>query len=129
MLNKQSNVNSLRIFHWNANGLKRHEPELLNLFTEKHIDIALISEIHCTPNTKNFFPRYNINQTDHPNGYVHGGLAIIILNKIQCQPLVYYKTNTIQATNISITLNHIPTNIFVVYCPNLQYKTNISPNC
>jgi hypothetical protein len=55
MLNKQANINYLRIFLWNANGLKRHEPELLNLFTEKHIDIAFISETYCTSNTKNFF--------------------------------------------------------------------------
>lgn len=81
MLNKQANVNSFKIFLWNANGLKLHEPELLNLFTEKHIDIALISETHCTPNTKNFFPGYNIYRTDHPDGSIHGGLAIIISNK------------------------------------------------
>jgi len=55
MLNKQANVNSLRIFLWNANGLKRHEPELLNLFTEKHIDTALISETYCTSNSKKIF--------------------------------------------------------------------------
>ncbi|KAL4098606.1 hypothetical protein QTP88_023174 [Uroleucon formosanum] len=117
MLNRQANVNSLRIFLWNANGLKRHEPELLNLFTEKHIDIALISETHCTSNSKNFFPGYNIFRTDHPDGSGHGGSAIIISKKIQCQPLLNYKTNTIQATNILITLNHIPTTISAVYCP------------
>lgn len=81
MLNKQANVSSFKIFLWNVNGLKLHEPELLNLFTEKHIDIALISETHCTPNTKNFFPGYNIYRTDHPDGSIHGGLAIIISNK------------------------------------------------
>lgn len=50
MINSQAIVNSLRIFLWNANGLGRYEPELLNLFIEKHIDIALISETHSIQN-------------------------------------------------------------------------------
>lgn len=45
------------------------------------------------------------------------GSAIIIKKKIQCQPLLTHITNTIQATNILITLNHILTTISSVYCP------------
>lgn len=43
--------------------------------------------------------------------------AIIISVKIQCQPLTNFQTNTIQATKVKITLNHIPTTISSVYCP------------
>jgi len=117
MINRQTNTNSLNIFLWNANGLKRHEPELLNLFIEKQIDIALISETHCTTNSKHFFPGYNIYRSDHPDGTAHGGSAIVISTKIKCQPLPNLQTNTIQAATILITLNHIPTNISSVYCP------------
>jgi len=91
MLNRQANVNSLRIFLWNAKCLKRHEPELLILFTEKHIDIALISETHCTSNSKNFFPEYNIYRTDYPDGFVHGDSAIIISKKYNASRYLHYK--------------------------------------
>lgn len=37
--------------------------------------------------------------------------------KIQCQPLPNRITDTIQATNILIILNHIPATISSVYCP------------
>lgn len=115
MLNRQANVNSLRIFLRNANGLKRHEPELLNLFTEKHIVIALISETHCTSNSKNF-PRVQHLPNRPPWWLCLWDSTIIISKKIQCQPLLNYKTKTIQVTNILITLNHIPTTISSVYC-------------
>ena len=117
MTNRNINLNSLNIFLWNANGLKSHEPELLHLFIEKNIDIALISETHCTPNSKNFFPGYKVFRADHPDGTAHGGSAIIISSKIKCQPLPNLQTNTIQAAKILIVLNHIPTTISSVYCP------------
>jgi len=88
MTNKLTNVNSLNIFLWNANGLKSHESELLHLFIEKNIDIGLITETHCTPTSKNFFPGYNVYRVDHPDGTAHGGSAIIISIKIHCQPLI-----------------------------------------
>lgn len=117
MTNKLTNVNSLNIFLWNANGLKSHEPELLHLFIEKNIDIGLITETHCTPTSKNFFPGYNVYRADHPDGTAHGGSAIIISTKIHCQPLPNLQANTIQATKVQITLNHIPTTISSVYYP------------
>jgi hypothetical protein len=98
-------------------GLKQHELELLYLFIEKQIDIALISETHCIKNFKHFFPGYNIYRSDHPDGTAHDGSAIIISTKIKCQYLPNLQTNTIQAAKILITLNHIPTTISFVYCP------------
>ncbi|VVC42317.1 Endonuclease/exonuclease/phosphatase [Cinara cedri] len=117
MTNRQTIINSLNLFLRNINGLKRYKPELLNLFIEKHIDITLISETHCTPISKNFFPGYKIYRTNHPDGTAHGGSAIIISSKIQCQPIPNLQTNTIQATKIQITLNNIPTTISSVYSP------------
>jgi len=100
MANRYTNINSLNIFLWNASGLKNHEPELLHLFIKKNIDIGLITETHCTPTSKNFFPGYNVYRADHPDGTAHGGSAIIISTKIYCQPLPSLQTNTIQAAKI-----------------------------
>lgn len=117
MTNRHININSLNIFLWNANGLKSHEPELLQLFIDKNIDIGLITETYCTPTSKNFFPGYNVYRADHPDGTAHGDSAIIISRKIHCQPLPNLRTNTIQAAKVQIILNHIPTTISSVYCP------------
>jgi len=102
---------------WNANGLKQHETELLHLLLEKQIDIALITEIHCKPNTKLFFPGFKIYRTDHSDKTAHAGTAIIISSKIQHQLLQSVQLPTIQSTTIQITLNHVPTKISSVYLP------------
>lgn len=125
MINRQVNVNlefsffgifSPQNFFWNANGLKHHTPELINLFIEKHIDIALISETHWILNTKTSFLGITPNRSSLwlcPWWLGHYNFQ----KRIQCQPLPNHKTNTIQVTNILITLNHIPTTISSVYCP------------
>jgi exonuclease III len=111
MTNKNTNLNS---FLWNANGLKSDEPELLHLFIEKNIDIAQISETHCTLNFKNFFPGYKVYRADHPDGTAHGGSAIIISTKIHCQSLPNLQINSIQTAKVQITLNHIPTTNYLL---------------
>lgn len=55
--------------------------------------------------------------TDHPDGTAHAGSAIISSSQIKHNFLPNLQLITIQATNISITLNHIPTAISAVYCP------------
>jgi len=117
MTSNQTNIKLLKIILWNSNGLKQNESELLNLLNEKKIGIALISETHYTTKSKNFFPGYNVYRSDHPDGTAHAGSTIIISSQIQHCPLPNLQLPTIQATNISITLNHIPTTISAVYCP------------
>jgi len=57
-------------------------------------------------------------RTDNPDGTAHGtGSAIIASSQIHRFPLPNLKLPTMQATNISISLNHIPTTISAVYCP------------
>lgn len=117
MSTKKPNLNILKSLLWNANGLKQHETELLHLLLEKQIDIALITETHCKPNTKFFFPGFKIFRTDHPDKTAHAGTAIIISSKIQHQLLPSVQLPTIQSTTIQITLNHVPTKISSVYLP------------
>lgn len=113
MINNQINNKNLRIILWNANGLKQKEPELLNFLLENQIDVALITETHYTNNSKPFFPGYNVYSTNHPNA----GSSILISSLIQHHPLPCFQFPTIQATNVSISINHIPIIISAVYCP------------
>lgn len=117
MSNNNPNLNMLKTLLWNANGLKQHESELLHLLLEKQIDIALITETHCKPNIKLYFPGFNIFRTNHPDKTAHAGSAIIISSKIQHQLLPSLQLPTIQSTTIQITLNHLPTKISSVYLP------------
>jgi len=56
-------------------------------------------------------------RTDHPDKTGQAGSAIIISSKIKHHLLSANHTPTIQATNIQITLNHIPIKISYVYLP------------
>lgn len=117
MINKQINNKNLKIILWNANGLKQKEPELLNFLLDNQIDAALITETHYTNNSKHFFPGYNVYSTNHPDGTSHAGSAILISSSIQHYALPCFQFPSIQATNVSISINHIPIIISAVYCP------------
>jgi exonuclease III len=117
MVSHQFNSNVIKVLLWNANSIKQNEAEFLNLLQEKQIDLALISETHCKPCTKLFFPGYMAYRTDHPDKTAHAGSAIIISSKIKHHLLLANQTPTIQATNIQITLNYIPIKISFVYLP------------
>lgn len=119
MSNNHTNNRALKIILWNANGLKQNESELLNFLNENQIDIALITESHCTNNSRLFFPGFNIYKTNHPDGTSHAGSAILISSFIQHHPLPGFQLPTIQATNISISINHTPITVSAVYCPPL----------
>jgi exonuclease III len=84
-MSRKPNLNILKTLLWNANGLKQHATELPHLLLEIQIDITLITETHCKPNTKLFFPGFKIFRTDHPDKTAHTESAIIISFKIQHQ--------------------------------------------
>lgn len=116
MTNRQSNIHHpIAILLWNANGLIHQKNELSAFLKSKSIDILLISESHLTPNSSFKIPGYSTHLCNHPDGTAHAGSAIIIKSFIKHTILPPYQNNTIQATNISLTLNHIPTTISSAY--------------
>jgi exonuclease III len=40
---------TVRLAHWNADGVRDREPELENFVSEHDIDICLLSETHLVP--------------------------------------------------------------------------------
>jgi exonuclease III len=108
----------LLILIWNANGLKQHKDELLFLLQDKNIDIALISEIHFTPNSCINIYGYKGYFACHPDGSSHAGAALYIKSNISHYPLPLYIFPHIQAFSVSIiTQNNIPMNISSIYSP------------
>lgn len=73
MVNNPPNFYVLKLLLWNANGLKQHESEFLNVLLEKQIDLALISETHCKSNTELFFLGFKVYRTDHSDNNAHAG--------------------------------------------------------
>ncbi|KAL4149712.1 hypothetical protein QTP88_003589 [Uroleucon formosanum] len=108
---------SLSILLWNANGLNQQKNELKAFLQLSHVDIILISEAHLTLNSSFKLPGYISYHYDQPSGNAHAGSAIIIKSNIKHSTLPSYQSNSIQATNIKINLNHIPTTISSAYFP------------
>lgn len=116
MVNRQNIIHHLiSIFLWNANGLLHHKKELSAFLILNSIDILLINEAHLTPNSSFKFSSYLTYQCDHPDGLVHTSSAILIKPNIKHTTLLLYQNNCIQATNIALTLNHIPIIISSAY--------------
>jgi len=105
------------LFLWNANGLIHQKNELTTFLLILNLDLILISEAHLTPNTSFKIPCYQTYYYDHPDGTAHAGSAILIKSDIKHFILPSFQSNSVQATNINIQINHIPTTISSVYCP------------
>jgi exonuclease III len=105
------------IVQWNANGLHRHEEEVQLLLDQNAIDVLLISETHFTD--KNYFhlPRYNMYQTNHPDGTAHGGTATLIKQSINHYELPKYETKHIQATWVKVKALPYEMTVSALYCP------------
>lgn len=108
---------TLRICHWNANGLAQHAQEIKAFINNQNIDIMLISETHFT--TKNFLKihKYSIYDTKHPDRTAHGGSAVIIKDTIKHHEASKYIQEHIQATSVTIDDWTGPLTITAVYCP------------
>ncbi|KAF0716880.1 Uncharacterized protein FWK35_00027208 [Aphis craccivora] len=102
---------------WNANGLMQQKNELKAFLAVNNIDILLISESHLTTHSNFHIPGLLTYHCDHPDGTVHAGSSLIIKTNISHAVLPQFQTTSLQATNITISLNYVPTTISSVYCP------------
>lgn len=108
---------SLLILQFNANGIKNHVNELQTVLHNLRIDLALITETHLTKYSNIYIPGYKLLKTDHPDNTAHGGVAILIKNAIQFQPLPHFCFDYLQSCSLIIKLNNIPITIAAVYSP------------
>lgn len=108
---------SLLILQFNANGIKNHLNELQTVLYNSRIDLALITETHLTKYSNIYIPGYKFLKTDHPDNTAHGGVAIIIKNSIQFQPLPHFCFDYLQSCALILKLNNIPITIAAIYSP------------
>lgn len=108
---------SLLILQFNANGIKNHLNELQTVLYNSRIDLALITETHLTKYSNIYIPGYKFLKTDHPDNKAHGGVAIIIKNSIQFQPLPHFCFDYLQSCALILKLNNIPITIAAIYSP------------
>ena len=108
---------SLLILQFNANGIKNHVNELQTVLYNSRIDLALITETHLTKYSNIYVLGYKLLKTDHPDNMTHGGVAILIKNSIQFQPLPHFCSDYLQSCSLIIKLNNIPIIIAAIYSP------------
>lgn len=107
---------SISITLWNANGLLSRKLELDQFLEREQVDIALITETHCTAATAyNQSGPYLVYHTFHPSGKARGGVAIYIRNRLQHSLGHSKSTVYLQMTSISLTIRDAPTTIAVSY--------------
>lgn len=108
---------SIKIVVWNANGVCQHAQEIQAFLNDQNIDIMLISETHFTEKTFVKFHRYNLYQTQHPNGTARGGTAILIKSSLNHQEKQKYSYDHLQATSVELQTSQGLLTISAVYCP------------
>ena len=110
-------MKSLKICHWNANGLSQHKNELKIFLTTNKIDIMLISETHLTKFNNFNIEGYKLYDTKHPLGKAHGGTAIMVKNRVKHFPLEEFCKENIHSTSICIEEGYKKLILSAVYCP------------
>ncbi len=111
-------INSIKIICWNANGLSNKKADFATFLHLNDIDIALISESHCTsyinrPKIQN----YSVYLANHPTDVARGGSAVFIKDSLYHYDVGAYVTDSIQASIIAIHLADQLVHIGSIYCP------------
>ncbi len=115
---KSLNDWTLKIMSWNANSLLKWKLELDHYLTAHAVDIALISETHCTQKFSiHKSVNYKVYNTFHPSGKARGGTTIYIRSRLHHDPGICISTLEMQLTSISVQLHGAQTTIAAVYCP------------
>jgi exonuclease III len=108
---------SLLVLLFNANGLKNHILELQTVLNNKRIDIALITETHCTPYSHLNIPGYRIHKANHPDNTAHGGVAILVKSSLVYHSLPSFSEDIIQSCAIQIHVSNVPITVAAIYSP------------
>ena len=108
----------LQILLWNANGLLQRKLELDQFLINNNIDVAQITETHCT-NRYSILKSgsYKIYNVFHPSGKAQGGASIYVHSRLHHSAGISFNTPAIQAATIQLKLHGVQTTLAAVYCP------------
>ncbi len=114
-------MDNLRILLWNANGLLSRKLELEAILNHEKIDIALVTETHCTAQYSfNSTSTFNVLHAFHPTGKAQGGAAVFVNKKLAYSPDLTASTTQFQLCAIRLPLADQHLTVASVYC---------SPSC
>lgn len=110
-------MDNLRILLWNANGLLSRKLELEALLLHKKIDVALVTETHCTIRYSFTSTReYNVIHSFHPTGKAQGGAAVYIRKSLRYSPDITISTTQFQLCAARIPVEGKTITLASVYC-------------
>ncbi|KAF0699498.1 Uncharacterized protein FWK35_00037541, partial [Aphis craccivora] len=98
---------------------------LLTKVISSRIDIALITETHCTSYSHVHIPGYRLHKANHPDNTAHGGAAIFVKYSILYQSLPSVCEEIFQSCAIQMYVNNVPITIAAIYSPpkhNVSYQ-------
>lgn len=110
---------SLRIVHWNAQGLSR-KLRLLRVFLSEHkVDVMLISETHLRSSDKCRLPNYHTYRRDEvtEQGQAYRGLAVLVKRNVVHQPLDEARIESFYALGIVVNAAGEELRVFAAYKP------------
>lgn len=88
MANNNNNVNiSLKVCHWNANGLECKFDELKDFILENEIDIMLVNETKFNNRINCCMTGYTCFRKDRNARTTGGGVLILVKNEIKCKEI------------------------------------------
>jgi len=114
-------MNNLRLLLWNANGLLARKLELEAFLSHEKIDVALVTETHCTSRYSFCSTlEFDVLHTFHPSGKARGGAAVFVRKSLNHSPGVSFTSSHVQMCAIQLLIDGQPLTIASVYC---------SPSC
>lgn len=108
---------NMRILLWNSNGLLSRKLELDAFLPQEKIDVAMITETHCTSTYYFSTTReYKVFHAFHPTGKAQGGACIYVKHALPFTPDITVSTPLAQLCAIRIPLEGLQLNLASVYC-------------
>ncbi|KAG5669831.1 hypothetical protein PVAND_000124 [Polypedilum vanderplanki] len=112
-------VGNIKVFQWNANGVKEKLFEIFQHLNKYNIHVACICETNLNYQSKlKSDPNYRIHRLDRQDQSKRGGVAILVRKDVAYELLPLVSTKLIESIGVAIKLeNGSKINIFSCYVP------------
>lgn len=98
-----AHLNTLKILHWNANGIRSKKHEFFEFLFKNNILVACINETKLNSSLRFNNPDYRVFRLDDEEGQIsRGGIAIVVHRSLKCSLLPWVGTRLIQCFGIKI---------------------------
>ena len=121
----QNNKESLRIAHWNANGIKDRKLALQNFPKTNSIDVCCIQETHLKDGQRFSLPGYESIRYDRQK---NGGIITLVRNNIPA-PEIQRSTGDTEFVGVDLTLPSRNLKLYNMYSPPEKSRELDSLNC